>query len=409
MISPKILHTTQGNTVHSVTHQNDGSFYSTYTSDAMRASETRDNPLVANDLLYVAASGFESACQVNCLPAHHRAARLHGHSFMSEVRARLPKGWAPFAGAEVSHLHEALSQQTAALDYQYINDVIALPTDENIARWLRNKLDVPGIETVGVQSTAFSGVDLDQQDHAHLWRKYIFQAAHQLPNVSPSHKCGRMHGHGFEVILHADQDLGSRDFSIDYDIIDALWAPLHAQLHLTCLNDIDGLDNPTSEHLSAWIWARLKPQLPELSWVTVYETGSCGAHFDGAHYRIWKELTLDSAVQLKRAPHGDPRRRIHGHTFTLRLHLHAPLNRVQGWTVDFGDVKTIFDPIFKSLDHYPLHEIMGDQDTDTASVARYIRTLAQPVIPELDRIDLNETRGCGVILHWGELGPALPV
>ena len=364
---------------------------------------------MTNDLLYVAASGFESACRVSCLPAGHRAARLHGHSFMSEVRARLPNNWAPFAGAQVGHLHEALSRQTAELDYQYINDVITLPTDENIARWLRQHLDVPGIETIGVQSTAFSGVDLDHRDHAHLWRKFVFQAAHQLPNVSPGHKCGRMHGHGFEVILHADQDMGSRNFSIDYDVIDALWAPLHAKLHLACLNDISGLENPTSENLSAWIWARLKPQLPELSWVTVYETGSCGAHFDGAHYRIWKELTLDSAVQLNRAPNGDPRRHIHGHTFTLRLHLHAPLNQVQGWTVDFGDVKTIFDPIFKSLDHHPLHDIMGDQDADTATIARYIRKLAQPAIPELDRIDLNETRGCGVILHWGELGPALPV
>jgi 6-pyruvoyltetrahydropterin/6-carboxytetrahydropterin synthase len=80
-----------------------------------------------------------------------------------------------------------------------------------------------------------------------------------------------------------------------------------------------------------------------------------------------------------------------------------------GWTIDFGDVKAVFDPIFKQLDHQPLHEVVGDRDADTASLARYIRELAQPEIAQLDRLDLYEKRGCGVILHWGELGPALPV
>lgn len=364
---------------------------------------------MTDQLLYVAAAGFESACQVSCLASGHRASRLHGHSFWSEVRASLPIGWAPFPGAEVDALRESLQACIAPLDYRHLNDLIDTPTDENIARWIRQNITVPGIQTVGIQSTIHSGVDLDPLQHAHVWRRYLFQSAHQLPNVPAGHKCGRMHGHGFEVIIHANQDVSGRDLSIDYDHLDALWAPIHAELHLACLNDIPGLENPTSEVISAWIWDRLKPQLPELSWVTVYETASCGAHYDGHHYRIWKELTLDSAVQLKRAPAGDPRRRIHGHTFTLRLHVHAPLDRVRGWTVDFGDVKTVFDPIFKQLDHHPLHEVMGTQDADTASIARYVKQMALPGLPELDRIDLNETRGCGVILHWGELGPALPI
>lgn len=364
---------------------------------------------MTDHLLYVAAASFEAACSVDCLPADHRAARLHGHSFLGELRAALPEGWAAFPGAEIDTLAEHLRQCIAPLDYSHLNQTIPLPTDENIARWIRKNLRVPGITAVGVQSTTHSGVDLDAYDHAHVWRRYIFQAAHELPNVPAGHKCGRMHGHGFEVILHADQDMGARDLSIDYDYLDEIWAPLHAELDHACLNDITGLENPTSEMISAWLWSRLKPQLPELSWVTVYETGSCGAHFDGHHYRIWKELTLDSAVQLKRAPAGDPRRRIHGHTFTLRLHLHAPLDQVKGWTVDFGDVKAVFDPIFKQLDHQPLYEVLGDFDCDVASIARYIKKMAAHLVPELDRIDLNSTRGCGVILHWGELGPALPV
>ena len=143
--------------------------------------------------------------------------------------------------------------------------------------------------------------------------------------------------------------------------------------------------------------------------MTVHETASCGAHYDGRHYRIWKEFSLDSALRFAHAPDGDPRRRLHGHTYTLRLHLSAPLDLVRGWTVDFGDVKELFGPIFREIDHQPLHELPGLADNDTASLACWIRDRAQPLLPQLDRVDLYETRGCGAVLSWGEEGPALPV
>ena len=359
--------------------------------------------------MFVAAAAFEAACQVGMLPEGHRSRRVHGHSFLANVRAKLPATWAAFPGSEVGDMRERLAQCVAPLDYRYLNDLVEQPTDENLARWVRSHLDLPDIEQVGIQSTLHEGVEIDANDHAHIWRRYVFQAAHQLPRVPPGHKCGVMHGHGFEVILHADQDLGTSQIGIDYDHLDELWAPVHAELDHACLNDIPGLQNPTSELISSWIWARIKPRLPELSWVTVYETASCGAHFDGTHYRIWKESSLDSALQLKRAPDGDPRRRIHGHTYTLRLHLHAPLDEVLGWTMDFGDVKEIFTPVFMRLDHQPLHEITDLDDADAGSLVRWIKKQAAGPLPQLDRIDLYETRGCGVILSWGEQGPALPV
>lgn len=364
---------------------------------------------MSEQLLYAAAATFEAARNVSLLPEGHRSRRKHGHSFLAEVRCALPEGWGSFPGAEVDQLREQLTTVVAPLDYNDLNGQIEQPTDENLARWVRKHLVISGIESVGVQSTQHEGVDLDRNDSAHIWRRYVFQSAHQLPNVPRGHKCGRMHGHGFEVILHANQTLGERDIGIDYDHLDELWAPIHAELDHACLNDIAGLQNPTSEVISAWIWNRLRPQLPELSWVTVYETASCGAHFDGSHYRIWKETTLDSSMQLKRAPTGDKRRRIHGHTYTLRLHLHAPLDTVMGWTIDFGDVKELFDPIFIRLDHHPLHEIPGLVDADAGTLVRWIRDQAAPLLPQLDRIDLYETRGCGVVLSWGELGPALPI
>lgn len=323
--------------------------------------------------------------------------------------AELPDDWAAFPGGEVSLLRRKLEHAVAPLNYTHLNEIIAQPTDENIARWVREQLDVPGVDRIAIQSTAHQGVDLYRDGVAHVWRRYRLQAAHHLPNVPRGHKCGRMHGHSFEIIVHAKQDLGSRALSIDYDELDKIWAPLHAQLNYKYLNEVPGLTNPTSEIISSWLWERLKPELPELSCVTVFETGSCGANFDGHNYRIWKDFSLDSAVQIKRAPSGDPLRGIHGHTYLLRLHLNAPLDAVLGWTVDFGDVKLLFDPIFKMLDHQPLYEITDLDDSDTASVAEWIYQIAKRDLPEIVRVDLYETEGCGSIRAEDVGQPALPV
>lgn len=360
-------------------------------------------------VLTLASTGFEAARQVDVLPEGHRCRSLHGHSFQATVFAELPKSFAPYPGGEVDALRARLEQAIAPLNYAHLNEVVEQPTDENLARWIRQALKVPGIDRVAVQSTANQGVDLDRDSQAHVWRRFRFQAAHWLPNVPLGHKCGRMHGHGFEAIIHANQDLGSRPLSIDYDHLDAMWAPLHMQLNYQCLNEIEGLSNPTSENLSAWIWQRLKPTLPELSWVTVFETGACGANFDGASYRIWKEFTLDSAVRLICAPNSSPRHRLHGHTYTLRLHLNAPLDVVMGWTVDFGDVKEIFNPIFKSIDHHPLNGLPELIDGDAASLAQWILAQAKRHLPPLYRIDFHETPGTGCLVAEAIDGPIMPV
>ncbi len=287
------------------------------------------------------------------------------------------------------------------------NEQLQQTSDLHLARWLQHRLALPGIAQIGLQSTTRGGITLDAAGQAHVWRRYVFQSAHCLPHVPTGHKCGRMHGHGFEVILHARQ--AADGAPIDADRLDAAWAPLQELLDHACLNDLPGLENPTSEMLASWLWQRLQPGLAELSWITVFETASCGANFDGTQYRIWKDLTLDSAVQLRRAPDGSAQRRLHGHTYTLRLHLSAPLDQLMGWTVDFGDVKQLFKPIFDALDHRPLYEIADLADCDTASIAAWILQRAQAQLPQLERVDLFETQGCGAIVCASQDGPALPV
>jgi 6-pyruvoyltetrahydropterin/6-carboxytetrahydropterin synthase len=345
---------------------------------------------------YRVSAPFEAARQINTLPADHPSARLHGHSFLASLRCQLPDGYAPYPGGELETLQAQWHADVACLDYRLINDHIAIPTDLNIARWLQAQCSVAGVQQIALQSTPQSGVALNSLGGTEVWRRYAFQSAHQLPHVPSGHKCGNMHGHGFEVILHGQHGLGA---DLAYAQLDAAWAPLQAALNYACLNDLPGLENPTSEIMSSWIWNRLQPTLPQLSKVTVFETASCGAVFDGTHYEIWKDLTLDSALRLKAAPIGNPRRQLHGHTYTLRLHLSAPLDQVMGWTVDFGDVKELFNPVFKTLDHQPLHQIDDLADCDTATVAAWILGKARADLPQVCGVDLFETQGCGVSLR----------
>jgi 6-pyruvoyltetrahydropterin/6-carboxytetrahydropterin synthase len=357
---------------------------------------------------YVATAPFEAARRVDILPKGHPSRRLHGHSFLARVRAELADSWAPFRGDEVAALKSVLEACVRPLDYNELNTQLQIPTDENLARWVRGNLNISGVNSVGVQSTQHQGADLDGNEHLHIWRRFRFEAAHQLPNVRAGHPCGRMHGHGFEVILHADQELDQRDMGVDFDHLNEIWMPIQNELNYACLNDILGLENPTSEILSRWLWSRIKSILPELSWVTVYETDTAGCHYDGQQYRIWKEQKFESALQLVRAPEGNPRRRLHGHSYLIRLHLTALLDDVMGWTVDYGDVKELFKPVYEQLDHHLLNKLPGIQDTDPTSVVKWIRNQMKGQLPQLDRIDLYETPGCGVQLCWGEQGPALP-
>jgi 6-pyruvoyltetrahydropterin/6-carboxytetrahydropterin synthase len=106
-----------------------------------------------------------------------------------------------------------------------------------------------------------------------LRKSFQFEAAHLLPHLPRTHKCRRLHGHSFQVEIvvagGCDPALG---WLIDYADISAAFKPLWNRLDHYYLNDIPGLENPTSENLALWIWRRLKPKLPLLSEVVVSET-----------------------------------------------------------------------------------------------------------------------------------------
>ena len=117
---------------------------------------------------------------------------------------------------------------------------------------------------------------------AELSKSFTFEAAHRLPTFPEDHKCRRLHGHSFRIEVRVagavDEKTG---YLIDYGDIMAACEPVRQSLDHSYLNEIEGLENPTAENLSRWIWQRLKPQLPGLAAVRVNETCTTGCEYRG--------------------------------------------------------------------------------------------------------------------------------
>jgi 6-pyruvoyltetrahydropterin/6-carboxytetrahydropterin synthase len=104
-------------------------------------------------------------------------------------------------------------------------------------------------------------------------RSFRFEAAHRLPHAPEGHKCRRLHGHSFEVTATVSGRLSEPEgWVCDFGDLTRAWEPVSEKLDHRYLNDIAGLENPTSELLAAWIWEKLIVQLPGLSAIEIAET-----------------------------------------------------------------------------------------------------------------------------------------
>jgi 6-pyruvoyltetrahydropterin/6-carboxytetrahydropterin synthase len=116
-----------------------------------------------------------------------------------------------------------------------------------------------------------------------IFKVFSLESAHRLPNVPAGHKCARVHGHSFRVEIHVrgavDERLG---WVVDFADVKAAFEPLFQRLDHHYLNDVPGLENPTSENLARWIWRELEPALPQLSRVVVHETCTSGSVYEGS-------------------------------------------------------------------------------------------------------------------------------
>ena len=115
-----------------------------------------------------------------------------------------------------------------------------------------------------------------------IFHVFHLECARRLPRLPAEHPCARLHGHSFRIEVHVSGPLNAGlGWVVDFAELDAAWRPIAAQLDHRTLNDVPGLDNPTSENLAAWLWVRLQPSLPGLDKIIVQETVHAGCVYTG--------------------------------------------------------------------------------------------------------------------------------
>ncbi len=202
---------------------------------------------------------------------HGDPVRLHGHSYRVDVIVEGPLdaelGWV-VDYAEITRLFEPLFAQ---LDHRTLNDVDGLGDSSlsGISRWIENGLrsDLPILKDVQVSIVGDEVYSprLESRD-ATLGLpervRFGFEAAHALTKLPSDHKCHAMHGHSFLVEVA----------SSDNATLTANLQTLYDRLDHRCLNDISGLENPTSEEVSRWVWSELTDIRSDIKAVVVAET-----------------------------------------------------------------------------------------------------------------------------------------
>ncbi|MCU0825127.1 MAG: 6-carboxytetrahydropterin synthase QueD [Leptospira sp.] len=116
-----------------------------------------------------------------------------------------------------------------------------------------------------------------------LSKTFGFEAAHFLPNVPDGHKCKRVHGHSFRFSVHLKGNLDpATGWLMDFGELKSIVKPIiEEHLDHYMLNDVPGLENPTSENITIWLWNKLKPKLPLLDKIIVYETCTSSSVYRG--------------------------------------------------------------------------------------------------------------------------------
>lgn len=115
-----------------------------------------------------------------------------------------------------------------------------------------------------------------------IYKEFSFEAAHSLPHVPEGHKCGRLHGHSYKVQVHVSGDPDPHSgWIMDFAEIKEIVKPVIKDLDHYYLNEIPGLENPTSEQLAIWLWRRIKPLLPALSKIVISETCTSACIYQG--------------------------------------------------------------------------------------------------------------------------------
>ena len=116
-----------------------------------------------------------------------------------------------------------------------------------------------------------------------VYRTFRFHAARFLPNLHDKHICKKIHGHTFNLTVYIYGPIKNPEgFVIDFFDIDVvLNKKILPLIDHKLLNDVEGLNNPTSEHLIKWIWDNIVNEFSGLRKLQLSEDHGTGIIYKG--------------------------------------------------------------------------------------------------------------------------------
>ncbi|MCJ8346263.1 6-carboxytetrahydropterin synthase, partial [bacterium] len=232
----------------------------------------------------------------------------------------------------------------STLDNSYLNSIYLECDDESILNQLHLEFKALGPHTLNLE-TSFGSISFDGT----YWNVHVkkrLSCAHFLPNVEEGHKCGGLHGHDFEItvslLLAPKGSLSELVASVDEKI---------SIFDNRLLNDIKGLENPTSEIFAKWIYYKYKSKIINILSVCVKETSTVGSTFDGSRLiELRKDFQAECAIPFNKSHSG--------HSYKITLGIYGEIDAHAGWSIDFSEVKAIFKEDYKKIDHQDLGKVL---------------------------------------------------
>lgn len=113
---------------------------------------------------------------------------------------------------------------------------------------------------------------------------------------------------------------------------------------------------------------------------------------------IIQDFTFEAAHFLPRVPEGHPCRRVHGHSYRVRIHVEGMVSEATGWVMDFHDLDAVVQPALDRLDHRLLNEVPGLDNPTAELIAGWLWRELFKKLPGLCEVEVWETPGsCAVV------------
>ena len=115
-----------------------------------------------------------------------------------------------------------------------------------------------------------------------LQKYFTFEASHRLDHLPETHTCLNLHGHSYRVLVEVSGEVNEETgFLIDYADIKKTVKTIIMRLDHIHLNDIEDLEISSTEFIARWLWDKIKPELPILTKITIFETDSTSCEYEG--------------------------------------------------------------------------------------------------------------------------------